>query len=260
MTMKHNSTKLPRRIADYILSTYGEHIPGKPGLVRTATGETLDLYVEINRLKDQAEKTRGNRIGNRGSFAKKNMDEHFPKNFQHSEDKFQSMQDNLDITPSEIEALKEANLYWITYILHRHRHSITSKKEIAKHVGDVEKAPSGNGRQTTGLMAAMFALANLSSNPEQAEEIKKFFNWRYIDRDCLELGRSPFNKKGKPHKRLVSWQHLAEIGKDATGTKRSGQRKTSEKTTRVLDVDKQPALLREIEAVHGKVTVDVPLR
>ena len=260
MTMKHNSKKLPQRVADYILSTYGEHIPGKPGLVRTATGETLDLYGEVIRFKDQAEKTRGNRIGNRGSFAKKNMDEHFPRNFQHSEDTYQRMQDNLDITPSEIEALKQTNLYWLTVILFRHRHSITSKKEIAKHVGDVEKAPSGNGRQTTGLMAAMFSLSNLSRDPDRAEKIKNIFYERYIDPKDKSLGRRRRNKKGKLHERSVSWQHLAEIGKDETGTKRSGLRKTSEKTTRVLDVDKQPALLREIEVELDRVTVDIPLK
>ena len=259
MTMKHDNKKLPQRINEYILSTYGEHVPGKPGLVLTESGDEFDLYREITRIFYQAENTRGNRKGNRDSFAKKNM-QYFPRDFQHAEDKFESLQDNLDITVSEIEALKSKNLYWITFVLHRHRHSIASKEEIAKYFGNVEKAPSGNGRQTTGLIAAMFALADLSGNLWQAEKIKKLFYERYINPNKKGLGRRRRNKKGKLHGRSVSWQHLAEIGKDETGTKRSGQRKTSEKTTRVLDVDKQPALLREIEVELDKVTVDIPLR
>tara|TARA_A100001201_G_scaffold139170_1_gene130831 strand:+ start:64 stop:837 length:774 start_codon:yes stop_codon:yes gene_type:complete len=257
MTRSKNKLKLQQRINDYILSTYGEHIPGKPGLVLTESGNEFDLYGEIIRIFYQAENTRGKRKGNRESFAKKNM-QYFPRDFQHAEDKFKSLQDNLDITVSEIEALKSKNLYWMTYVLHRHSHSIASKKATAK--GNVEKAPSGNGRQTTGLMAALFALSDLSGNPDQAEKIKKMFCERYVDRGCLSLGRSPFNKNGKPHKRSVSWQHLAEIGKDETGTKRSGPRKTSHKTTKVLDVDKQPTLSREIEVVYDKVAIDEPLR
>ena len=109
-------------------------------------------------------------------------------------------------------------------------------------------------------MAAMFALSDLSGNFAQAEKIKKMFCERYINPNKKGLGRRRRNKKGKLHGRSVSWQHLAEIGNDETGTKRSGQRKTSEKTTRVLDVDKQPALLREIEVVYDKVAIDEPLR
>ena len=139
-----------------------------------------------------------------------------------------------------------------------HIYPIVSKKETAK--GNVEKAPSGNGRQTTGLMAAMFSLADLSGNPAQAEKIKKMLFERYINPNKKGLGRSCRNKKGKLHIRSASWQHLAEIGKDETGTKRYGKRKTAEKTIKVLDIDKQPTLLREMEVLHDKVIIDVPLR
>ena len=100
MTKSKNKLKLQQRINDYILSTYGEHVPGKPGLVLTESGDEFDLYREITRIFYQAENTRGNRKGNRDSFAKKNM-QYFPRDFQHAEDKFESLQDNLDITVSE---------------------------------------------------------------------------------------------------------------------------------------------------------------
>jgi len=255
--MIKNKEKTQRRIKEWITSTFGEHIPGKPGLVRTKSGDVFDLFKEIIRILYQAENTRNNRKGNRDSFAKKNM-QYFPRDYQHAEDKFESMRNNLGLTVSEIEVLKSRNLYWLTFVLYRHYHSIVSKNETAK--GNVEKAPSGNGRQTTGLMAAMFSLADLSGNPAQAEKIKKMFCERYINPNKKGLGRCCRNKKGKLHGRSASWQHLAEIGKDETGTKRYGKRKTSEKTTKVLDVDKQPTLLREMEVVRDKVVIDEPLR
>lgn len=246
----HNKSKnreeLNRRIHNYITDVYGVD---------------FDLYKECRRIAKQANATKGNRKGdNRLSNIGEKYMRHQPLNEQDAESKFQRFKINLGFTEQEINILKKQIQGKLEYIVFRHNYSQMSPEMREQHFGKEHEAPVNNGRQELGKICAVFALADLSGDPSEVKDIKSYFYKRWKNYKRPVEGWCDCNKKGVPHRRLVTYNQLWKIGKDKTGTVRRDNPIKKRKRKKVTNVNLQHTRTRAIEVEENEVMVDIPLK